>query len=130
MYGHFGAVPNDANTLAALAIIGAVDTGQSQVAAMTLQQMDAATKNAVCQRAQDMLALPACTTGSEAEGTCFNPAGYANTPSALKVSVGAACKSSGATAGTNEILGLPKNTFYLLAGAVVVGGVILFAMRK
>lgn len=117
----FGAVPVDQNTAMAYALIQTVDAGQDP--AVVLAAADAATRQTVCQRAVDILNLPACTAAQDGtDGTCLM-SGLTQTPSALKTKIAAACKAQG-TSVTGA--GMSTTTMLLIGAGVLAGGFLLY----
>lgn len=119
--GGFGAIPMDTTTAAAYALIQAVDAGQDPGA--FLSATDATLRGSICQRAVDILNLPACAAGMDSSlGTCLDQTGLQNPTSTLKSKIAAACSAQG-TSVTGA--GMSKTSWLLIGGAVALGAYLI-----
>lgn len=116
-YGGFGAIPTDANTATAYALIQAVDAGQDP--SSFLSAIDATTRGTVCQRAIDILNLPACTAGMDSSaGTCLDQTGLTNPTATLKSKISAACSAQGVSV---TGAGMSTTTWLAIGGVAALG---------
>lgn len=120
-FGGFGAIAMDATTATAYALIQAVDAGQDPSG--FLGAIDQTTRAAVCQRAIDVLNLPACTAGMDASaGTCLDQTGLQNPTATLKSKISAACSSQGVSV---TGAGMSTTAWLAIGGAVALGAYLI-----
>ncbi len=120
-YGGFGAIAMDATTATAYALIQAVDAGQDP--ASFLSAIDQTTRTSVCQRAIDVLNLPACTAGMDSSaGTCLDQTGLQNPTATLKSKISAACSAQGVSV---TGAGLSTTTWLAIGGAGLVAAYLI-----
>lgn len=117
MYG-YGQVPNDDLSSSADQLIVLVDQGQTAQA----QALIASTPG-ICQRAIDILGLPACAAGQTPDGTCVQSSALSQGAQADIAQIQSLCASGGQPVST----GLSTPAKLAIAGGVVI--VLALAVR-
>lgn len=117
-YGAFGVVPNDDLSASANMLIVYVDQGRTDDALALIGEAG----SAVCQRALDILGLPACA-GRPPDGTCVASEALSNDPASVADKIRQLCGQGAQSAG------MVTPGKLVLAGAVFIGLVWLFKSR-
>ena len=110
-YRGYGVVPNDDLSSSADQLIVAVDQGQTTQA----QSLISSTPG-ICQRALDILNLPACAAGQTPDGTCVQASALTQGVSADISQLQSLCASGGQSVST----GLSTPAKIAIAGGVII----------
>lgn len=113
----FGAVANDDVSASADQLIVLVDQGRYDEAQAYVSMPG------VCQRALDILALPACASGQTPDGTCFTAGALSNDPPTVSAKIRSLCGSSGGGLSTPAKIALA-------GGALIAIALVVRYMRK
>ena len=112
----FGSVPNDNLSADADQLIVLGDQGRYDEAQ---QYVD---KPGVCQRALDVLALPACASGQTPDGSCFTAGVLTNDPPTISAKIRSLCPGAGGLSTPAKIA--------LAGGAIIALALVVRYMRK